>query len=420
MNLNPNNPDTKWIGEIPSDWSLEKVRYFFTERSEKVDDTSYPPLSVSKGGVVDQIETVSKSDDNENRKMVLKDDFVINSRSDRKGSSGISPRDGSVSLINIVLEPKNINPQYAEYLFKSYYFKEEFFRNGKGIHFDLWSTRYEMMKNILIPFPDLEEQKKIVHYLDEKITPIDRMLELLKAKITSLHDLRDSIINKIFTKGIDLETEFKFSGDNWIGDIPSHWEVKKLKYLVLENQENLSKSTPSNLELDYIEISNVNSIGQITKPTPYYFYDCPSRCRRICRKGDVIISTVRTYLKSIGLIKEERENLICSTGFSVLTPREGYLSKYIFYMLRTNWFISRIISKSEGVSYPSIKSHKLLNTKVVVTDVLEQQKIVDYLDKETSYIDELIIKEEKRLKLFKEYRQSLISEVVMGKKRVIG
>ena len=91
--------------------------------------------------------------------MVLKDDFVINSRSDRKGSSGISPRDGSVSLINIVLEPKNINPQYAEYLFKSYYFKEEFFRNGKGIHFDLWSTRYEMMKNILIPFPDLEEQK---------------------------------------------------------------------------------------------------------------------------------------------------------------------------------------------------------------------------------------------------------------------
>lgn len=419
MNSNLNNSKTKWMGELPPEWSVEKIRYFFTERNEKVDDISYPPLSVSKEGIIDQIETVSKSDDNENRKMVLKDDFVINSRSDRKGSSGISPKDGSVSLINIVLEPKNIDPQYSEFLFKSYYFKEEFFRNGKGIHFDLWSTRYELMKNILIPFPDLKEQKRIVSYLEEKIKPIDSMLELLEEKINSLHRLRDSVIDKIFTRGINPDTKFKYSGDSWIGDIPCNWEVKKLKYLVLENQESLSNSTPSNLELDYIEISNVNSIGQITQPTSYFFYESPSRCRRICRKGDVIISTVRTYLKSIGLIEEEKENLICSTGFSVLTPREGYLSKYIFYMLRTNWFISRIISKSEGVSYPSIQSHKLLNTKVITTDISEQQEIVDYLDKETYLIEKLIIKEEKRLKLFEEYKESLISEVVLGKKRVI-
>jgi hypothetical protein len=99
------NKNQEWIGRIPSDWSFVKIREHFIERNTKVDDVSFPPLSVSMGGVVDQMENVSKSDDGGNRKLVKKDDFVINSRSDRKGSSGISPRDGSVSLINIVLKP---------------------------------------------------------------------------------------------------------------------------------------------------------------------------------------------------------------------------------------------------------------------------------------------------------------------------
>ena len=150
----------------------------------------------------------------------------------------------------------------------------------------------------------------------------------------------------------------------------------------------------------------------------YIFSESPSRCRRICRKGDVIISTVRTYLKSIGIIEEQRENLICSTGFSVLTPKSQYLSKYVFYMLRSNWFISKIISRSEGVSYPSIQSHKLLGTDVIIMEKQEQQKIVEFLDEETQKIDKTIYKEEKRIELLKDYKQSLISEVVTGKKRV--
>ena len=113
----------EWIGEIPTHWQLSRVGKFFIERSEKVDDVTYPPLSVTMNGIVDQLSDVAKSNDNDNRKLVKKDDFVINSRSDRKGSSGIAPRDGSVSLINIVLAPKNIDPKYIENLFKSYYSK---------------------------------------------------------------------------------------------------------------------------------------------------------------------------------------------------------------------------------------------------------------------------------------------------------
>ena len=151
-----------WIGDIPSDWEVSRIKKYFIERNEKVNDIDFPPLSVTKNGVVPQLDNVSKSDNHDDRKKVCTNDFVINSRSDRKGSSGLSRLLGSVSLINIVLEPRNINPSYTEYLFKSYNFIEEFFKNGKGIHWDLWSTRYSELKNIIIPVPTLEEQKVIV------------------------------------------------------------------------------------------------------------------------------------------------------------------------------------------------------------------------------------------------------------------
>ena len=141
----------KWIGEIPIDWRISRVKKYFNERNEKVSDIDFKPLSVTKKGIVPQLENVSKSDNHNDRKKVCINDFVINSRSDRKGSSGMSNFEGSVSLINIVLEPKNIIPKFSEYIFKSKNFIEEFFRNGKGIHWDLWSTRFSELQNIKIP-----------------------------------------------------------------------------------------------------------------------------------------------------------------------------------------------------------------------------------------------------------------------------
>ena len=120
-------------------------------------------------------------------------------------------------------------------------------------------------------------------------------------------------------------------------------------------------------------------------------------------------------MKSIGLIEEEVEDLICSTGFSVLTPNNEINSKYLFYLLRTEWFISMVISKSEGVSYPSIQSENLMNIDVVYCELSEQQQIVSYLDEHTQLIDKTISVEKRRIDTLKEYRQSLISEVVTGK-----
>ena len=159
----------------------------------------------------------------------------------------------------------------------------------------------------------------------------------------------------------------------------------------------------------------MNSDGIILNRTHYRFEDSPSRCRRILHRNDVFISTVRTYLKSIGFIEDEINDLICSTGFCVISTTDEYNSKYLFYLTRSNWFISRVISLSEGVSYPSIQSDKLVDIKIVSPPLSEQQQIVDYLYEHTKKIESTIEKETQRIELLKEYRQSLISNVVTGK-----
>lgn len=162
-----------WLPYIPFHWCSSKIKSHFRLRAIKVSDQDYPALSVSKNGVTPQIETAIKTDNGDNRKLVKAGDFVVNSRSDRKGSCGVSTIDGSVSLINIVLEPINGYAQYYHYLFRSNDYIEEFYRYGRGIVSDLWTTRWNEMSSIMIPFPPVEEQKKIVAYLDKRITLID-------------------------------------------------------------------------------------------------------------------------------------------------------------------------------------------------------------------------------------------------------
>lgn len=138
----------RWIPYIPTHWEISRVRNFFEYRNEKVSETDFGPLSVTKNGVIPQMENVAKSlAEGDTRKKVCKNDFVANSRSDRKGSCGTSPLDGSVSLIYIVLEPKNIFPNFVNYYFRSNDWVEEFYRNGKGIVADLWTTNYVTMRN---------------------------------------------------------------------------------------------------------------------------------------------------------------------------------------------------------------------------------------------------------------------------------
>jgi len=417
----------EWIGEIPSHWDIKKNKYFTQPQKNKSEKGDEELLSVSEQfGVItrksirEDQENLTRSESLVGYLKVKKGELVSNIMLMWKRGLGVSEHNGIVSPSYSVFSFLNSEPKYFHYLFRTDQYVSEFRRNSTGViesRLRLYDDSFGSLKS---HFPPLDEQNQIVNFLDKKTNLIDELIKKIEQMIELLNEQRNSLINEVATQGLNPNVEKKESGVEWIGEIPSHWKISKLKYIVSENQQSLSNSTDPDLELDYIEISDVNSIGEFKKPTKYIFSESPSRCRRICRKGDVIISTVRTYLKSIGIIEEQKENLICSTGFSVLTPKSEYLSKYVFYMLRSNWFISKIISKSEGVSYPSVQSHKLLGTDVITMDKQEQQKIVEFLDEETQKIDKTIFDELKRIDLLKEYKQSLISEVVTGKKRVVG
>ena len=197
----------KWIKQIPQHWEEKKIRSLFSERKEKVSDKEWEALSVSKQGITPQLESAVKTDNGDNRKKVCCGDFVVNSRSDRKGSCGFSDYDGSVSLISIVLKPRNIIGKYYHYLLRSNDYIEEFYRNGRGIVADIWTTRYSEMKNIELPFPPLSEQEEIVAYLDEKTAKIDLLIDKELQQIDHIKDLKQTLIADVVTGKVDVTTK---------------------------------------------------------------------------------------------------------------------------------------------------------------------------------------------------------------------
>lgn len=194
----------EWLGEVPEHWNVKRLGAFFEERRHKVSDKDFSALSVTMKGIVPQLDSAAKTEAGDNRKLVLKNDFFINSRSDRKGSSGVSELNGSVSLISIVLKPKIIIPQFSHHLLRSYLFQEEFYRCGKGIVADLWSTNYSEMKNILIPEVPKSESELIIAFLDHETAKIDTLIELQQQQINLLNERRTALISAAVTGKIDV------------------------------------------------------------------------------------------------------------------------------------------------------------------------------------------------------------------------
>lgn len=187
---------------------------------------------------------------------------------------------------------------------------------------------------------------------------------------------------------------------------------RRLKFAATINDEALSESTDSDFELAYIDIGNVDSQGRVHDVVNYRFEDAPSRARRIVRDGDVIISTVRTYLQAIAPIENPPDNLIVSTGFAVVRPSNLLDQRFCKYALRANRFLWEVESRSTGVSYPAINASDLGDIRVRLPELDVQRRIAHYLDRETVRIDGLIGEKERMLALLEEKRAALISRVV--------
>ena len=203
--------------------------------------------------------------------------------------------------------------------------------------------------------------------------------------------------------------KYKSSSIDWLGEIPSHWRCVKIKNVVSCNDEVLSENTDKDRQIEYVEISDVTYEKGITGSSKFLFKDAPSRARRITQKGDVIISTVRTYLKAIARIVDT--NPIVSTGFAVIRPL-GVDPSFLFYAISSNGFLNEVQKYSTGVSYPAITSQELINLRCALPPIEEQKAIAGYLDEVTAKVDTLMAEKRAQVEDLRKYRTSLITETV--------
>ena len=205
-------------------------------------------------------------------------------------------------------------------------------------------------------------------------------------------------------------TSYKSSEIDWLGEVPEHWEITRLKYISSVNDDTLSKNTSDDMEINYIDIGSVTT-GYIQSYEHMKFSNSPSRARRIVRDGDILVSTVRTYLKAIAPVLAVHNNYIASTGFAVIRPGVQLHSGYAKYALLSKYFIDLVESRSVGVSYPSINASDLITFSLALPLVDEQKKIADYLDGKVQKIDNLITKLTKVIELLKEKRQAAVDNI---------
>ena len=411
----------EWIGEIPADWELSKIGAVYEERNEKVSDVDFQPLSVTKQGVVPQLETAAKTNDGENRKLIRKNDFVINSRSDRRGSCGISEYDGSCSLINTVLKPRrNMCNAYYSFVFRSERFADEFYRWGNGIVDDLWSTKWSNMKRIYIPAPSLQEQHRIADYLDRKCSQIDAIIARQQEVIEKLKAYKLSVITEAVTKGLNPDVPMKDSGIEWIGEIPEHWKIGKLCFFTVRIGDGLH-GTPefddkgeyyfingNNLGATYITIKeNTKTVG-LSEYNKYF----------IALDENTLLISLNGTIGSVSQYHGEQIILGKSAGYIILDSRRDLTLDYLRFYLQSKSVKTLFELSFAGTTINNLSLETLRNLPVCIMTSEEQLQISKILDKKCLEIESTIQKKQMLIECLAAYKKSLIYEVVTGKKEV--
>ena len=412
----------EWIGEVPEGWEVNLIGTFYSQRSEKVSDRDYAPLSVTMKGVLPQLATVAKTDDGDNRKLVKKGDFAINSRSDRRGSCGISEYDGSVSLINTILMPRGeMDPRYYNWLFHTEAFADEFYKWGHGIVDDLWTTRWSEMKRIQIVAPPLPEQRAIADYLDGKCAAIDVAVDELKRGIEDCKAWKKVIITEATSFGLDDDVKLLQTELGWISNRPSYWKRNQLSSLCRRGitygivklgepcENGVKVLRCSDVKDGYLDASNVRTV------TP----ELSDEYKRTVLSGGEVIVNVRGTLGGCAIVPKEFSGANIAREVALLDVEESKANpKFIMYTLLSSCFASYVGHEMAGAIYQGLNIATLSKYSFYAPDIKEQQAIADYLDEKCAAIDALVAEKEKLISDLETYKKSLIFELVTGKREV--
>lgn len=422
----------KWLGQIPKHWTIKRIKDIASTASGTTPASNN--LHYYENGEFNWIRTTDL-----NNAKLFETEYKVTSLALQECRLAFLPVNsvliamyggfGSIGKNAILKKESTINQSICAILpneqkFDSLYLQYflHYFRSGWRLFADGArkdpNINQDAVKSLFLIQPPLSEQSSIAHYLDAELLVLTKKEKILKKKISKYLDLKKALINETVCCGLNPNAPRKLSGIAWLADIPAHWEVRRLKDVAGVNEKSLSETTTGEYTFRYIDISNVGNSGLTEDAEVVEFQKAPSRARRIVRKNDVIISTVRTYLKAVAYFDYEPEDVIVSTGFAVLTPSKAVSPKYLAYQIRSDWFIDNVIRFSSGVSYPAINASVIAALHVLYPPRQEQIEIAEYLDQKTQTIDAIVRNLQTQLETLKELRKTLINEVVTGKVRV--
>lgn len=425
---NYRHPKMRWLPVVPEHWNEQRAKMFFREVDERSKSGQEELLSVSHlTGVTPRSQknvTMFKAASYVGSKLCRPGDIVINTLWAWMGALGASRHIGIVSPAYGVYRPyraDSFNPAYLDYLLRTRAYVAEYIGRSTGIR----SSRLRLYPNQFLDIPLLQpprpEQDQIVAYLRAQDAHIARFIQAKRELIKLLTEQKLRIIDHAVTRGLDSSAALKASGIEWLGEVPEHWEVKPLKRWVRLNARTLGQKTRPDFEFRYVDIGSVQTGRLVKEPERIRFEAAPSRARRVLRRGDTIISTVRTYLKAIWYVGEDADDLIASTGFAVLTPGSGVEPEYLGYVIQSSPFVNRVTANSIGIAYPAIAETVLGRFPVALPPTVdEQQAIVAHIKTESAPLDDAIARTEEEIKLIREYRDRLIADVVTGQVDVRG
>lgn len=418
-----------WIGQIPEEWEVKRIKNIASiERGASPrpidkfisdDDTGVNWIRIGDTYKENKYITSTKLKITNRGKQFsryIHPGTLILSNSMSFGEPYISSIYGCIHDGWLSLAPNNnISKEYLYWLLLSDVCTSQF--NLVSIGAVVENLSVDKVGNTLVSMPySLYEQQKIADFLDKKTAQLDKAKALLEEQIQKLKEYRASLIHETVTKGLDKNVPMKDSGIDWIGQVPQGWGVKPLKYLASYDDETLTQSEiNSNRKIDYVDISSVEFTKGINGYQEFLTLEAPSRARKIAKKGDTIISTVRTYLKAIAYVNND---YIVSTGFCVVRSKK-INSKYLNYTIMSDSFTGPVSKYAWGVSYPAISSGQLVNIPIPFPESIEEQLlIVDYLDHKMLQINQLIDIKQEQIDNINKQRQTLIYDYVTGKRRV--
>ncbi len=427
------NTINRWINDIPGHWKLKRLKNetlrndggVWGNEPDGIDDTVVLRSTEQSADGSWKIEFPAYrklTSAEKSKSTLLSGDLLVTK------SSGSELHIGKTSLVSSEIEEmhccysnfmqrlrlkESLDPKFCWYFMNNELAREQF-NYLSNTTTGLSNLNSEIFGELLIPYPPINEQVRIVNFLDRETAKIDGLIQKQERFIKLVDEERKAIINQTICRGLNKRVELKNTGIPWLENIPTHWDIKPLKYLISFNDEVLAESTPDDFELKYVEIGDVSERLGITNITEVEFKDAASRARRLVKDGDILISTVRTYLRAIAPVKNPPSNMVVSTGFAVIRP-QNLNSDFGRFLLSTEYFLNEVIARSTGVSYPAINASDLVQIKVPVPPIDEQEKIAEFIKTKCEAIEILVNKSESSIRLLKEHRATLISSAITGK-----